>query len=157
MGMCEKATSLGLLLAIATLVAAGSVLAAGCGARTEPPRTSMKGFELYSWQEDGRWYFSVLEGTNRVKTVDEIHASNARLKGVEALEPVLRGVEAGQWVTWWAPSLADATVSFPPEDVVAQVRRLCEERGLQLQVAAGALRGCGRKGQVRGEGGPTLF
>jgi hypothetical protein len=129
-----KATLLGLLLAVTMLVTAIAILAAGCGARTEPPKRSMKGFELYSWQENGRWYFSVLEGTNRTKTVDEIHASNARLKGVDALGPVLRGIEAGQWVTWWTPSWAEGTVSFPPEDVVAQVRRLCEEQGLQLQV-----------------------
>jgi hypothetical protein len=130
----RRAATLRLLLVVATLLTAIAILAAGCGARTELPKTSMKGFELYSWQENGRWYFSVLVGTNRTKTVNEMHASTARLRGVEALKPVLRGIEARQWVTWWTPSWAEETVSFPPEDVVAQVRRLCEEQGLQLQV-----------------------
>jgi hypothetical protein len=94
----------------------------------------MKGFELYSWQEDGKWCFSLLMGTNRAKTVEEIRASETRLKGMDALKSALGGIEAGQWVTWWTPSWAEGTVSFPPTDVVEQVRRFCEEHALQLQV-----------------------
>ena len=35
-------------------------------------KTSFKGWELYVWQKDGDTYFSLLEGTNRLKTDDEI-------------------------------------------------------------------------------------
>jgi hypothetical protein len=94
----------------------------------------MKGFELYSWQESGRWYFSLLVGTNRAKTVEEIHASGARLDGMDALTPALRRIAAGQWVTWWTPSWAKGSVSFPPQQVVEQVRGVCREQGLELQV-----------------------
>jgi hypothetical protein len=94
----------------------------------------MKGWELYSWQEDGRWYFSLLEGTNRAKTVAEVHASDARLEGINGLKPALQGVAAGQLVTWWTPSWAEGTVTFPPAETVDQVRRICEKQGLELQV-----------------------
>ena len=55
----------------------GSLLA-GCGAASTPPATpfgeSMKGYELYSWQEGNTWKFSLLVGTNREKSLDEIKA-----------------------------------------------------------------------------------
>jgi hypothetical protein len=114
---------------------AAAIFAGGCGRNTEPPKTSMKGWELYSWQENGRWYFSLLEGTNRTKTVAEMHADAARLEGLQNLEPALEGIAAGQWVTWWTPSWAEGTVSLPPAEMVDTVRRICEEQGLQLQVA----------------------
>jgi hypothetical protein len=55
----------------------------------------MKGYELYSWQQDGQWVFSLLVGTNREKTLDEIQSPQARLT-LDALEngpenPACRG------------------------------------------------------------------
>ncbi len=124
----------GLLLIAVALVMVGAVFAAGCGDSPEPPKTSMKGWELYSWQENGRWYFSLLEGTNRAKTVAEIRATDARLEGIDGLRPALQSVAAGQSVTWWTPSWAEGAVSFPPAEMVAQVRSLCDKQELQLQV-----------------------
>jgi hypothetical protein len=128
--------ALGIVVVGATLVTAVAIFAAGCGhSRTEPQETSMKGWELHSWQEGGRWYFSLLVGTNRTKTVAEMHAAETRLKGVQNLEPALRGVAPGQWVMWWTPSWAEGTVSLPPMEMVDEVRRICDEQGIQLQVA----------------------
>ena len=121
------------LVAVALLTAVAG-FAGGCGGSSEPPKTSMKGWELYSWQEDGRWYFSLLEGTNRAKTIAEVHAADAQLEGVDGLKPALQGVAAGQSVTWWAPSWAEGPVSFPPAETATQVQRICEEQGLDLQV-----------------------
>ena len=64
----------------------------------------MKGWELYSWQEEGQWRFSLLEGTNRAKSIDEIQSPGTRLDGIDALRPALEGLEGGEWVTWWDPS-----------------------------------------------------
>jgi hypothetical protein len=33
---------------------------------------SMKGYELYSWSQDGEWHFTLITGTNRNKTLEEI-------------------------------------------------------------------------------------
>jgi hypothetical protein len=125
----------GILLTAVALMATVAVFAGGCGSSPQPPKASMKGWELYSWQDDGGWYFSLLEGTNRTKTVAEIHAAAARLDGLKGLKPALQSIAAGQWVTWWTPSWAAGTVGFPPAAMVAQVRQICDEQGLQLQVA----------------------
>jgi hypothetical protein len=108
----------------------------GCGG-TDSASTgssSMKGWELYSWQEEGQWCFSLLEGTNRAKSIDEIQSPDTRLEGIEALRPALEGLESGEWVTWWDPSWAGEALEFPPADLVEEVRSVCEERGLHLTV-----------------------
>ena len=40
--------------------------------------TSMKGWELYSWQSSDGWYFALVEGTNRLKTFEEISAPDVQ-------------------------------------------------------------------------------
>lgn len=97
--------------------------------------TSFKGWELYSWQEDGQWSFSLLEGTNREKNVDEVRSPDAVLDGVDALQTALERLAAGQYVTWWSPSWLSATSAFPPDDIVEQVQLICKERGLELAIA----------------------
>lgn len=130
----SPAPSVSLLVAVFLLGSAIWLFVSGCGGTAEPDKTSMKGWELYSWEGDGDWYFSVLVGTNRTKTVDEVHAPEARLDGIDALTPVLEGLAAGEWVTWWCPPWVEGTVAFPPSELVEQVRRICEQQGLQLHV-----------------------
>jgi hypothetical protein len=71
---------------------------------------SMKGWELYGWQEKGFVQFSLMIGTNRPKTVEEIvHYENkqiegnwfrVRVQGLDNLEALLQKVPAGDYVTW---------------------------------------------------------
>ena len=55
-----------------TLLLIVSLLLAGCCPKADSDSESMKGYELYTWQEGGQWYFALLEGTNRLKTDEEI-------------------------------------------------------------------------------------
>ena len=95
---------------------------------------SMKGYELYSWEQDGAWYFSILVGTNREKALEEIQSSDATMKGMDELEAALKSIPAGQTVTWSAPE----PLAFPPEDLIQQVEQICKDQGLELGVARGA-------------------
>lgn len=108
----------------------GSLLSS-CGATRTTPTPfpeSMKGYELYSWQEGDQWYFSLLVGTNREKTLDEIKAADTVLHGVGALTSALEQMPEGQYITWSTRE----TLSFPPEDVIEQIENLCTEQGLIL-------------------------
>ena len=49
----------------------------------------MKGYELYSWQYGGLWRFSILVGTNREKSLEEIQSPDTALDGVDALQAAL--------------------------------------------------------------------
>ena len=97
----------------------------------EPGVESMKGYELYSWEKNDEWYFSILIGTNREKTLDEIQSADAVLQGMDQLKAALESISAGQYVTWSAPE----PLAFPPEDLILQVQKICKEQGLELGIA----------------------
>ncbi len=40
----------------------------------------MKGYEIYSWQEDEEWVFKLITGTNRQKTIDEIMSNSETIQ-----------------------------------------------------------------------------
>jgi hypothetical protein len=111
------------------------VFLSGCGTASHPSATpsgeSMKGYELYSWQDGGQWKFSLLVGTNREKTLEEIKSAEVVLSSVDALKSKLEEIPAGQYVTW---SLRD-TLSFPPDDMIKQVEQTCQDEGLILSIA----------------------
>ncbi len=113
----------------------GSALS-GCGSAPQPTATpfakSMKGYELYSWQEGGQWKFSILVGTNREKTVDEIKSADVVLSGVDALTATLEKIPAGQYITWSSRE----TLSFPPDEIRSQIEQVCKDQGLILNIAS---------------------
>ena len=111
-------------------------LLAGCGASSQATATpfpeSMKGYELYSWQDSGQWKFSLLVGTNREKTLDEIKSPDVVLSGVDELTAALERIPAGQYITWSSKE----TLSFPSQDILKQVEQTCKEKGLILNIAS---------------------
>jgi hypothetical protein len=73
------------LLLMATLFV---LVLSGC-AETEPlppvslPQSlpqSMKGYELYSWKSGGTWCFTLITGTNRLKTPAEIASRESTIE-----------------------------------------------------------------------------
>ena len=111
------------------------LLLSGCGAMPQadanPLAVSMKGYELYSWQESNHWVFSLLVGTNREKTLDEIKSIDTILPDTGALISTLERVPSGQYVTWSSRE----TLSFPPDNIVKQVEKICKDKGLILNIA----------------------
>ena len=108
----------------------------GCGNASQPEPTplgeSMKGYELYSWQDGSQWKFSLVVGTNREKTIDEIKSADFVLSSVDALKSKLEEIPAGQYITWSSKE----TLSFPPDDIIQQVEQTCKDEGLILSVAS---------------------
>lgn len=111
-------------------------LLSGCGTAAQPTATSfpesMKGYELYSWQEGAQWKFSLLIGTNREKTLEEIKAADVVLSGVDELTSSLEKIPAGQYVAWSSRE----TLSFPPEEIRNKVEKVCKDQGLILNIAS---------------------
>jgi hypothetical protein len=117
------------------LVIIGGILFSACGAASPSTATpfaeSMKGYELYSWQEGDQWNFALLVGTNREKTLEEIKAEKTALRGVDALTEALEQMPAGQYITWSSRE----TLSFPPDDIIEQIEKVCADQGLILNKA----------------------
>jgi hypothetical protein len=100
---------------------------AGVSVTATGSKTSMKGWELYVWQKDGDNYFSLLPGTNRLKTEDEI--SEAAVKGINAVKPKLDELKPGQEVFLSGKQL----MTQPPKDQVSPVVEYGKKIGLKVQ------------------------
>jgi hypothetical protein len=74
---------------------------------------SGKGYELYWWSEDGQWHFSLITGTDRNKSLEEIVSDeyivsedgwvHIHVVGVEAIETVLSRLPQNEYVSSWLP------------------------------------------------------
>jgi hypothetical protein len=102
-------------------------------AQNSPKKHSMKGFELYSWQENSAWKFSILIGTNRNKKLEEIKAPEVTLHNLKELERALSDLAKGEYVTWLKPSQLPE-LSLPPVATTEKIRRWCKALGLNLQM-----------------------
>jgi len=96
---------------------------------------SMKGYELYSWQSDGNWFFSLLIGTNRMKTIEEITDPVMRLEGVDALKVQLEKLPVGEFVSWF-PLQSEPGAGYPPVKTMEEIQNICSARGLECQFPA---------------------
>jgi hypothetical protein len=120
---------------------------------------SMKGYELYSWYEEneGTWYYTLITGTNRLKTSEEILVGEGEkeiatdgwvsitVKGNGALKAALRGLPEGEQVTWidsdWLKQVGAEeelveTIKRPDGETIAELEAFCQELGVNLQTAA---------------------
>jgi hypothetical protein len=83
----------------------------------KPPQTavdklpnSMKGYELYSWLEKNQWHFTLVTGTNRNKTLDEIISNtniitqdgwvHVHVVGVDEIKSVLSRLPPSEEILW---------------------------------------------------------
>ncbi len=111
---------------------------------------SVKGYELYSWLQDGQWHFTLITGTNRNKTLEEIISSEdiifedgwvqIHVEGVDAIKAVLGKLPPGEEILWLARPRAVQTppsiINFvlPPESTVDNIKVDAEQQGLILLV-----------------------
>jgi len=102
-------------------------------AREATPPHSMKGYELYSWKFRGEWYFSLLVGTNRLKSRKEVTSLKVRVKGVEALKLRLNRIARGEEVSW-SEGLIPQMV-LPSDNIIKEVETYCNQHGLILRVS----------------------
>ena len=109
---------------------------------------SMKGYELYSWQTGSDWNFTLITGTNRTKSFDEIIAPGNSLgadglvkisvNGVEDLKKVLQRLPKGESILWGGMDLGSQVMAgmvyltFPPQQLINEVTAYCASLQLNL-------------------------
>jgi hypothetical protein len=111
---------------------------------------SMKGYELYSWQEDNLWHFTLITGTNRNKTMEEIISSedliseagwvHVQVEGAEALKTVLSKLPQNEHI-FWAGGLREEPTgqnhvqfSLPDGPTISEIKAYAGQHGLDLTV-----------------------
>jgi hypothetical protein len=111
---------------------------------------SMKGYELYSWEEDSQWHFTLITGTNRNKTLEEITSREdyisesgwvkVHVASVEAIIDVLSRLPQNESVFWHdgmqlvKTTETNTNIQVPPERITNTIREHAERCGLGFAV-----------------------
>ncbi|MGB2800286.1 MAG: hypothetical protein WBC82_10660 [Dehalococcoidia bacterium] len=110
---------------------------------------SMKGYELYSWSEDSQWHFTLITGTDRNKTLEEIISNEdfiseagwvqIHVVGVDAIKAVLSKLYEGEGIFWLdglreQPEQTDINIQLPPEPTIYAIQEHAEQCGLDLML-----------------------
>lgn len=121
-----------LSLALTALILAGSArLCQAADKREERPR--FKGVELYSWKDKGGdWLFVLLDGTNRIKSENEVKGSKSRINGVEGLKKALSRLAVGERVFWTQPAQG---FQLPPPEVRKGIDKAARKAKIDLHIA----------------------
>ena len=104
---------------------------------------SMKGYELYSWKVKGHWYYSLLPGTNRVKTYEEITDPERVKRDKSGLKTELQKLPKGEEVFWKSDAPAGMVkptsgtiieVKHPSRTRIKGIKSLCDQLGIKLKL-----------------------
>lgn len=138
------------VVCLLVLVLLLSVLSTCRATADDPLPRSMKGYELYSWQEEGQWHFTLITGTNRNKTLAEIVSGenieaedgwvSLHVAGVGKIKDILSRVPTGEFVGWSGGQFVlptEQSVSklvLPPKDIVDEIKACAEQLGIDFTV-----------------------
>ena len=110
--------------------------------------TPFKGWELYSFERDGEWQYTLIFGTNRTKWLDEIVFEEGASEengiyhriGTGEIISLLSRLENDAGIFWRpgvgfdAPPDSEVAFSLPPGDVLNAISHYASEFGLDLYV-----------------------
>jgi hypothetical protein len=119
------------------LVVTALLAAALCGAgraddeREKKPR--FKGVELYSWKDKGgAWHYALLNGTNDIKTEEQVKLAKSRVKGTQELKKALARLAVGEHVSWTHRIKGFA---FPPQATQKEIEKAARQAQIDLRIA----------------------
>ena len=136
-------------LIIISIVLVLGVLVPNIGATSiEKLPRSFKGYELYSWEDEGQWHFTLITGTNRLKTIEEITSKEdsisengwvkIKVVGADAIKDVLGRLPGGESVFWCdelhTGQSTETDLQLPPEQIADAIEEYAKQCGLDFVV-----------------------
>lgn len=104
--------------------------------------SSLKGWELYSWQNGNDYNYSLLIGTNRLKTYEEVISNEITVYGIDSLKLLLAKLPEGEYIFWigksWLSSIWKENyknLGLPDEKTVNEIKSYCIQKKLQLVIS----------------------
>jgi hypothetical protein len=110
----------------------------------------MKGYELYSWPEDSQWHFTLITGTNRNKTLEEIISNvniisedgwvQIHVVGVDAIKHVLSRLPQNEEIFWLARLRSEQTpqggvnITLPTGPTIDTIKEHAGQCGLDFLI-----------------------
>jgi hypothetical protein len=111
-------------------------------AQTATP--SEKGYELYSWKVKTHWYYSLLPGTNRLKSYNEITATEVVRRDSAGLKAELQKLPKGEVVLWMSDAPRGAAksasgqelnIKHPSRTRIRHIKAICNKLGIKLRLS----------------------
>ena len=133
---------------ISIVLVLGVLVSSICATSVEKLPRSFKGYELYSWLEDSQWHFTLITGTNRLKTMEEITSEGdltsetgwvrIQVVGADTVKDVLSRLPDGESV-FWCDELhieqpTETDLQLPPEQIADAVEEYAKQCGLDFVV-----------------------
>ena len=125
------------------IIACVAVLLVSITVQGQTSDKSIKGYELYSWKIKGHWYYSLVSGTNRLKTYEEITAPDRVKRDSAGLKSELKKLSRGEEVLWRSDAPASArksaagqslNVKHPSRKRIKYIRDICNNLGIKLKL-----------------------
>jgi|SRR5215216_1630414 len=125
------------------VIAGAMLLLIAVTANGRGPQPAMKGYELYSWKSKGKWHYSLLVGTNRLKTYAEITSKRFVRIGDTALKSELKNIPRGAEIFWMSdapPNLKKPKsgpyfdLKLPSRSRIKGIKSYCDKLGIKLQL-----------------------
>jgi len=91
------------------------------------------GFELYSWKTGPDWYFSILEGTATVRSLEAIKSPKVQLRGTVFLKGRLASLPTGETLYWRTDK--NRGLALPPQEIIHDIARFAATSQIHLMVA----------------------
>jgi hypothetical protein len=105
-------------------------------------KNSLKGWELYSWPNGTDWTYSLLGGTNRLKSYEEVRANEIIVCGIDSLKMLLARLPENEQLFWigegWLESCWDSdygNLSLPDRQTVREIQKYCGQIHLVLHIS----------------------
>ncbi|MFC1803888.1 hypothetical protein ACFL0D_08000 [Thermoproteota archaeon] len=111
---------------------------------------SMKGYEIYSWSENNQWHFTLITGTNRNKTLEEIISTaniishdgwvHIHVVGVDEIKTVLSRLPHSENILWLSKIRSEQKqqegiiIKLPEGSTLDTIIEHSEQIGLNLQI-----------------------
>jgi hypothetical protein len=111
---------------------------------------SIKGYELYSWEEDSQWHFTLITGTNRNKTLEEIISKEDYISesgwvrihvvGTDVIKDVLIRLPQSESIFWCdgmrlvQTAATSINIQLPPEQITDAIKEHAERYGLDFAI-----------------------
>jgi len=103
---------------------------------------SMKGWELYSWPNGNDWNYSILVGTNRTKSYNEVTTNKIIVFGIDSLKMLLDKFPENEYIFWigkeWLKSCWGSNygnLSLPDNKIINEIKEYCTGKKLVLGVS----------------------
>ncbi len=108
---------------------------------------SVKGWEVYSWPAGSDWKYSLMAGTNRTKTYEEVTSVKSSdihlitITGIDALKLELARFPENEFITMIGQGWLQASwggnygnLRLPPQGAIDDIKQFCRAGKLNLSI-----------------------